>query len=160
MDFRERLQKASERGKQARDTRLHEAAAKALSEEECRRLHLQYRLSLTEHIEARLRELAENFPGFRFETIVDEEGWGSVVSRDDVGVAEGRRRNFFSRLRLVVSPFNKYHVLDLVAKGTVRNKETFSRNHFQRLADVDLESFRELVELWVLDYAELYSAAV
>ena len=36
----------------------------------------------------------------------------------------------------------------------------FSRNHYQRLAEVDLESFRELVELWVLDYAELYAAAV
>jgi hypothetical protein len=50
-------------------------------------------------------------------------------------------------------------VLELVAKGTVRNKEVFSRNHYQRLADVDLESFRELIELWVLDYAELYAAA-
>lgn len=159
MDFRERLQKAAERGKQARDTRLHEAAAKALSEEECRRLHLQYRLALTEHIEERLRELAENIPGFRFETIVNEEGWGAAVSRDDVGLAEGRRRNFFSRLQLVVSPFGKYHVLDLVAKGTVRNKETFSRNHYQRLAEVDQESFRELAELWVLDYAEQFSAA-
>ena len=50
-------------------------------------------------------------------------------------------------------------MLELAAKGTVRNKEVLSRNHYQRLADVDLESFRELVELWVLDYAELYSAA-
>jgi hypothetical protein len=157
MSFRERLQKAAERGKQARDTRLHEAAARALSEEECRRLHLQYRLTLTEHIEARLHELAENFPGFRFETVVDADGWGAAVSRDDVGLAEGRRRNFFSRFGLVVSQFNKYHVLELVAKGTVRNKETFSRNHYQRLADVDIESFRELVELWVLDYAEQFA---
>jgi hypothetical protein len=51
-------------------------------------------------------------------------------------------------------------VLELAAKGTVRNKEVLSRNQYQRLADVDPESFRELVELWVLDYAELYSAAV
>ena len=35
-----------------------------------------------------------------------------------------------------------------------------SRNHYQQLADVDLQSFRELLEQWVLDYAELYSAAV
>ena len=62
--------------------------------------------------------------------------------------------------KLVVSPYNKYHVLDIAAKGTVRNKEVLSRNHYQRLADVDLESFRELIEQWVLDYAELYSAAV
>jgi hypothetical protein len=159
MSFRERLQKASERGKQARESRADEAAAKALSEEECRRLHSKYRLTIAEHIERRLEEVAENFPGFRFETIVGEEGWGAAVNRDDVGVQEGRRRNFFSRLQLVVSPFSKYHVLEIVAKGTVRNKETFSRNHYQRLAEFDEESFRELVELWVLDYAEQFAAS-
>jgi hypothetical protein len=160
MDFRERLQRAHERGKQARAAQLHEAAAKALSEEECRRRHSEYRLALTEHIESRLRDLADNTPGFRLETIVDETGWGAAVSRDDLRISGGRRGSYFSRLQLVVSPFNKYHVLELAAKGTVRNKEVFSRNHYQRLADVDLESFRELVELWVLDYAEMYAAAV
>ena len=84
---------------------------------------------------------------------------GAAVSRDDVGLAEGRRRNFYSRLQLVVSPFSKYQVLELVAKGTVRNKEAFGRNHYQRLSEVDIESFRELVELWVLDYAELFASA-
>jgi hypothetical protein len=159
MDFRERLQRASERGKQSRAAHLNEEAAKALSEEECRRLHSQYRLLLTEHIEKCLRELTDNFPGFRMETIVDETGWGAAVSRDDVSLGAGRRGNLFSRLKLVVSPHGKYHVLELTAKGTVRNKEVLSRNHYQRLADVDMESFRELAELWVLDYAELYSAA-
>ena len=72
----------------------------------------------------------------------------------------GRRGTFFSRFRIVVSPYSTYHVLDISAKGTVRNKEVLSRNHYQRLADVDLQSFRELIEQWVLDYAELYSAAV
>jgi hypothetical protein len=60
----------------------------------------------------------------------------------------------------VVSPYNQYHVLDISAKGTVRNKEVVSRNHYQRLAEVDLQTFRELIETWALDYAELYSAAV
>lgn len=159
MEFRERLQKASDRGRQMREAKLNEAAAKALSEEECRRLHSNYRLALMEYIEKYLRELGDNFPGFRLESIVDETGWGSVVKRDDLGIAEGRRTNFFSRLRIVVGPFNRYHVLEIVAKGTVRNKEAFSRNHYQRLADVDIESFRELLELWVLDYAEMYAAA-
>jgi hypothetical protein len=59
----------------------------------------------------------------------------------------------------VVSPYNTYHVLDISAKGTVRNKEVLSRNHYQRLADVDLQSFRELLEQWVLDYVELFAAA-
>ncbi len=159
MDFRERLQRATERGKQTRAAQLNEAAAKALSEEECRRLHSQYRLALTEYIEQCLRELADNFPGFRMETIVDETGWGAAVSRDDVSLGAGRRGSLFSRLKVVVSPFGRYHVLELAAKGAVRNKEVLSRNHYQRLADVDMDSFRELAELWVLDYAELYSAA-
>ncbi|MEX0611361.1 MAG: hypothetical protein WD738_08665 [Pirellulales bacterium] len=160
MSFRERLQRASERGKQARAAQLDEAAAKALSEEECRRLHSQYRLTLTEYIENCLRELADNFLGFRLEAVVDESGWGAAASRDDFSLDAGRRASYFSRLQLVVAPFNKYRVLELAAKGTVRNKEVLSRNHYQRLADVDLESFRELIELWVLDYTESYSAAV
>ena len=160
MSFRERLQRASERGKQARAAQLNEAAAKALSEEECRRRHSQYRLALTEHIEKCLGEMSDNFPGFRLETIVDESGWGAAVSRDDIRIAGGRRGTFFSRLQLVVGPYNTYHVLDIAAKGTVRNKEVLSRTHYQQLADIDLQSFRELIEQWVLDYAELYSAAV
>ena len=160
MSFRERLQRAHDRGKQSRAAQLNEAAARALSEEECRRLHSQYRLALTEHIEKCLRDLADNNPGFRLETIVDERGWGAAVSRDDVDLGHGRRGNTFSRLQFVVSPHSKYHVLELAGKGTVRNKEVLSRNHYQRLADVDTESFRELVELWVLDYAELYASAV
>ncbi|HEX2476203.1 MAG TPA: hypothetical protein VHK01_15740 [Lacipirellulaceae bacterium] len=160
MSFKERLQRAQERGKQARAAQLNEAAARAMSEEECRRLHSQYRLELTEHIENRLRDLVDNIPGFRLETIMDEEGWGAAVSRDDINLAAGRRSNYFSRLQLVVSPYNKYHVLELAAKGTVRNKEVLSRTHYQRLSEVDRESFRELVELWVLDYAELYAGTV
>jgi hypothetical protein len=159
MSFRERLQRATERGKQVRAAQLNEAAAKALSEEECRRRHSQYRLELTDHIENVLKELADNFPGFRVETVMDESGWGAAASRDDIRIADGRRTNVFSRLQVVVSPYNSYHVLDIAAKGTVRNKEVLSRNHYQRLADVDMQSFHELIEQWVLDYAELYSAA-
>ena len=159
MEFRERLQKASDRGRQTREARLSEAAARAMSEEECRRLHSNYRLTLADYIEKYLRELADNFPGFRLESIVDETGWGNAVNRDDIAITNGRRQNVFSRLKVVVSPFNKYEVLEIVAKGTVRNKEAFSRNHYQRLADVDIECFRELIELWVLDYAETYAAA-
>ena len=160
MSFKERLQRAAERGKQIREAQLNEAAAKALSEEECRRRHSQYRLALNDHIEKCLRELADNCPGFRFETIVDETGWGAAVSRDDIGLSAGRRETFFSRFRIVVSPYSSYRVLNIIAKGTVRNKEALSRNHYQRLADVDLQTFRELIETWALDYAELYSAAV
>jgi len=159
MDFKDRLHRAAQRGRRAREAELSAAEAKALSEEECRRLHANFRLPLSEYIERCLRELADRFPGFEVQTIVDETGWGAEAVRDDVDLGGGRRGNAFSRLRMVVSPYNKYHVLELAAKGTIRNKETFSRNHYQRLADVDEENFRELVELWVLEYAEMFAAA-
>jgi hypothetical protein len=159
MSFRERLQRAAERGMRARDAELSEAAAKALSEAECRRLHSSYRLTLCDHIEKCLHDLADNFPGFRVETVVDSVGWGSVANRDDVGLDGRRANNFFSRLQLIVSPHNQFHVLDVTAKGTIRNKEVFSRNHYQRLDDVDVEQFQQLIEGWVVDYAELFAAS-
>jgi hypothetical protein len=158
MDFRERLQQATERGIQARDDRISAAAAQALSEEECRRRHSSYRLTLCDHIEECLRGLADNFPGFRLETVVDDSGWGTVASRDDVGLAKRRSDNFFSRLQMVVSPYNKYHVLEVSAKGTIRNKEIFTRSHFQRLDAFDMQRFRDLIEQWVVEYAELFAA--
>jgi hypothetical protein len=159
MDFRERLQRATHRGQQARDAKVREEAAKALSEEECRRLHRDYRLTLNEHIESCLKQLAENFPGFHYEDISNERGLGGAVRRDDLAIVGGRRENLFSRLEIVVSPHNQYHVLDVSAKGAVRNKENFSRNSYQLLKDADLDAFRNLIEQWTLDYAEQYAAS-
>ncbi len=158
MDFKQRLQRASDRGQQTKQTRTAEAEAKALSEEECRRLHTQYRLAICDHTEACLKQMADNIPGFIFKIVANDKGWGASVSRDDLSLASGQRKNLFSRYALLVSPFSKYHVLDLVAKGTVCNKENFHRNHYQLLKETDLDSFLELVELWTLDYAEQYAA--
>lgn len=158
MDFRDRLQKAASRGARARAEREFAEAAEALSEEECKRLHSRLRLSLTEHIEKCLAQLADNFPGFKSETIVDERGWGSAVARDDLAMSGRKRTNLFSRLQVLVGPYNEFKVLDISAKGAVHNKETFARNHHQPLADVDEDQFRELIEMWILEYAELYAA--
>jgi len=158
MDFRERLQRATVRGQQARDAEAQAKAAKALSEEECRRLHSNYRLVLNDHIESCLKQLAENFPGFNYESVVTDKGWGGAVRRDDFGMSGGRRENYFSRLEILVSPHNQYHVLEVLAKGAVRNKENFNRNHYQLLKDADLDAFRNLIEQWTLDYAEHYAA--
>ncbi|MEM9185457.1 MAG: hypothetical protein AAGB00_03065 [Planctomycetota bacterium] len=159
MDFRERLQNAANRGARARSARETAEAAEALSEEECRRLHSQHRLELSDHIEACIQQLADNFPGFRVETIVDDKGWGAGVSRDDLGIRGGKRNNFFSRLQVVVEPFNSYQVVAIGAKGAVRNKESFTRNHYDAIGDYDAARFKELIETWVLDYAELYAAS-
>ena len=158
MDFHERLQKAAERGQRNRDAKAREEAAKALSEEECRRLHTKYRLELNDYIEQCLHQLADQFPGFRLKSLV-EGGWGAAVSRDDVDLRPGQARgSFYSGLEIVVPPLGRYKVLELAAKATIRNKELFNRTHFQRLGEVDLHSFRETIDLWVLEYAEQFAA--
>ncbi|MGI9457435.1 MAG: hypothetical protein ACR2NU_12800 [Aeoliella sp.] len=158
MDFRKRLQLATDRGQRARAEQEEQAAAEAFSEEEYRRLHSGYRLELTEHVEVCLEQLSDNFPGFHSETIVDDRGWGTAVSRDDLRLDSGKRRSVYSRLQVVVGKFNTYHVLEISAKGAVGNKENFNRQHFQKLDDADLDDFRQLIERWVLDYAERYAS--
>lgn len=159
MDFRERLQKAANRGMRSRAEREHAEAAQALNEEECRRRHSAVRLDLCDHIESCLRQLADNFPGFNFSTVADEKGWGSSLARDDLAIRGGKRQNLYSRLQVTVGAYvPKYKVLSISAKGAVRNKESFARDHFESIEDLDEQKFRELIELWVLDYAEQYAA--
>jgi hypothetical protein len=159
MDFDKRLEKAIERGQRMGDAQAKAAQQQALSEEECKRIHSQYRLSLSEHIESCLGRLPDHFPGFRYETVVGDRGWGAAVSRDDVGRGpDGGRRNFFSRLEMTIRPYSTYRVLELTAKGTIRNKEVYNRTHFQRLGEADPKSFTDMIDLWILEYAELYAA--
>jgi hypothetical protein len=158
MDFDERLQKAIERGKHRSDRQAREAAERALSEEELKSLHSRHRLALSEHIETCLKRLPGHFPGFRYETIYGERGWGGACYRDDIRIREGRRDSNYSRLEMTIRPYSSYHVLELAAKGTVGNKEVFSRTHYEELGEADPQKFLELIDLWVLEYAELYSA--
>lgn len=158
MDFHQRLQKAIERGQRRGDEQARAAAERALSEEELKRLHSQFRLTLSEHIEKCLRELPKHFPGFRLETLYGDRGWGAAATRDDLVMEGGRRVDHFSRLEMTVRPFSQLHVLDLTAKGTVRNKELFNRTHFQRLTEVDLDDFETRIDNWTLEYAELYAS--
>lgn len=158
MDFKDRLHHATARGQQAKDAQAAAAAAKAMSEEECKRLHSSHRRELTDHIESCLKQLADNFPGFNFETVMDDNGWGAAIRRDDLSLSAGKRDNLFSRLVMTISPYSEYKVLDLKAKGAIRNKENFSRNHYELLKDADLDSFRQLIEHWTLEYAEHYAA--
>lgn len=157
MDFKERLERAVERGLRTGDERARLAAEQALGEEELKRLHTQNRLELSEQIERCLRELGNHFPGFRYETVVGDRGWGAAITRDDLVLSQGKRTSQFSRLEMTVRPFSALHVLELVAKGTIRNKEIYNRSQYQLLSKVDLASFGELVDLWVLEYAELFA---
>jgi hypothetical protein len=158
MNFEERLRKAIERGEKTRDARGRAALARQLSLEEMRTLHAQYRLELTDHLEICLRQLVDHLPGFKYQSIVSDEGWGGRLTRDDLHLVPGRQpESRYSRLEVLISPFGSAGILELVVKGTVRNREVLNRKHYQKLDEFDAESFRELIDLRVLEFAELYS---
>ena len=158
MNFNERLQKAIHRGQRRSDDKARQAKEKQLSEDELKRLHTRYRLQLSEHIESCLENLPSHFPGFDYQTVFGERGWGASCSRDDIRMSAGRRNNDYSRLEMTIRPYSKSHVVDLAGKGTIRNKEIFSRNYYEKIDEVDDAKFIELIDLWVLEYAELYAA--
>lgn len=158
MDFEQRLKRAIERGQHQKDLRGQAAAQKEMSEEEFRQLHSAIRLELTDKIEQGLRKLSDHFPGFRYQTVVSEDGWGARISRDDFAIDDGKKTNVYSRLELLIRPFSETHIVALVAKGTIRNREIISRDHFQFLNKADVDSYKELIELWILEYAEKYSS--
>jgi len=130
-----------------------------MTEAEWKNLHSQCRLELSEHIETCLRKLVKRFPGFTFQTIVADKGWGARVHRDDVGLSSQRTaQNFYSRLEMVVRPFSETHIVELAAKATICNKELFNRSHYQLLSQTDLESFCEMVDMWILEFVEQFCA--
>lgn len=156
MTFDDRLRQAIERGQRRGADSAREARAKQMTEEEFRRLHSQYRLALSDYIEDCVRRLPGFFPGFQYETMYGDRGWGGACFRDDfqTGVS---RSSTYSRLEVTVRPYASMHVLDLAAKGTIRNREVFNRNYFERLEEVDIDKFRQLVDAWVLEYVEQYA---
>lgn len=160
MNFDQRLERAIQRGQQTRDVRGRESAERELSAEELKSLHSRYRLELSERVDECLKKLADHFPGFEFQSVMSEAGWGAKISRDDLRVERGKgSSSLYSRLEMLVTPLGTAPIVELVAKGTIRNKEAFHRKNYQRLAQVDLDSFRELIDLWVLEFAELYAAS-
>jgi len=159
MDFDKRLERAIERGRHVRSQKTREQVERELNEEELRNLHSQYRLELSERIETCLRQLADHFPGFQFQSVFDETGWGASISRDDFRSGRDKRSgNYFSRLKVVVTPHSDAHIVSVTVKGTIRNREVINRSHFQYLEQVDVDSFAELIDLWVLEFAEQYAA--
>lgn len=161
MDFNARLQKAIERGAKTRAHQDQLAQQRELTEEELRQFHRSYRIELSDHIEDCLRKLADHFPGFTFQTVVGDDGWGARLRRDDIDLAPGKPAGtLYSRLEMLITPFSAAAgILELTCKGTVRNREAMNRKHFYKLAEVDLDLFRELIDQRSLEYAELYSAA-
>lgn len=157
-DFEDQIKQAIARGQRRNEQASEEQQKKEMSADELKRLHSKLRLTISDHIEACLKKLPQYFPGFDFETIYGERGWGAACRRDDLRLDGGKRESLYSRLEMTVRPFNEFHVIDLSAKGTVYNKELLTRNHFVKVADVNEDDFLQLVDRWVLEYVELFAA--
>jgi len=159
MDLDERLQKAIERGQQRKQSLQDITEQQQLSKEDMKSLHSRCRLELSEHIEQCIEKLVQHFPGFQTETIYGDRGWGAACSRDDLRIDfPGERSNDFSRLEITIRPFTGSHVIDLAGKATIRNKEAFNRNIFEKIQQVDREEFIRLVDAWAVEFAEIFAA--
>jgi len=159
MSFEDRLRQAVERGNKRGEVRAHEAQRQALTEEECKRLHSQMRLRLSDQIESCVKRLPNVFPGFQYETIYGDKGWGGACFRDDLRIVGGQRTSNYSRLEMTIRPYSpSLQVIEVAGKATIQNKEAFNRTYYEKLEEVDEAKFRDLIDAWVLEYAEMFAA--
>jgi hypothetical protein len=157
-DFEDKLKQAAARGANRAIYSQSEAERKRIELEEFRALHTKLRLELSERIEAVIKKLIDLFPGFRYQTVFGDSGWGGACLRDDLSIQRGKRENKYSRFEMAVRPLNEFYVLDLQAKGTIANRELMTRSFYQPLGEAEIAKFLELIDTWALTYAELYAA--
>ncbi|MCA9062104.1 MAG: hypothetical protein KDA96_03570 [Planctomycetaceae bacterium] len=158
-EFEKRLQKAIERGRQTKDLDSLAGSEDAATEEQLRIKHSELRNLLTEHIENCLRSLCDHFPGFDYSTVLNEKGWGARITRDDINLGGGTSRNYYSRLEILVRPFSETHILEVVTKGTIRNRESLNRSNFRFLKDAEFGVLKDTIDNICLEFAEQYSAS-
>jgi len=157
-EFEDRLQRAIHRGHSAREEEGRKAGEQQATEEQLKSRHSELRLALSDHIEVCLRRLCDHFPGFEFSTVVNEDGWGARITRDDVNMRAGTSNNLYSRLEMLIRPWSDTHILELTTKGTIRNKESLNRTNFRFLHEATIEGFSEVIDGLALEFAELYAA--
>lgn len=159
MDFDSELEAAIKRGQQRNEKRQSSARQAEMTAEQIRNRHNDFRLNLSDHIEAGMKKMANHFPGFDYETIYGERGWGGAISRNDIDRGKnGRAGSFFSRLEITVRPQNEYNVVNIAGKGTIRDKEIFNWNHYEGVTDAKQETFAQLIDKWMLEFAEQFAA--
>lgn len=156
--FEERLQKAISRGQKAREAEGQAAGEKQASVEDLRNRHSELRIALSEHIEGCLRRLCDHFPGFEYSTVMNEDGWGARITRDDINLNQGRNRNLYSRFEMLVKPFSDAQIIEISTKGTIRNKESLNRSNYRFLAEADDDELIEIIDHLVVEFAEKYAA--
>ncbi|QDT34833.1 hypothetical protein [Thalassoglobus polymorphus] len=158
MNFDDRLKRAIQRGVKDKDERTRAEVEEKLSLDQLRTMHSGFRLELSEHVEECMKRLVDHLPGFEYQTVLGEDGWGGRLTRDDIHLVPGKSpESRYSRFEMTVSPFTPTAIVELVTKGTVRNREIMNRKNYQKVDDFDVESFREMIDLRVLEFAEQYS---
>ncbi|MGB1930574.1 MAG: hypothetical protein ACPIA2_08665 [Mariniblastus sp.] len=158
MDFEDKLQRAIQRGQERTSARANAQKKVEASKEDIRNRQNEFRLNLSDHIEACLKKLAQHFPGFDYETIYGAKGWGGAVSRNDIDRGpDGRAGSFFSRVELTVRPPNEFNVVNIAGKGTIRDKEIFNWNYFEDVLEADQDDFKAKIDKWVLEFAEQFA---
>jgi hypothetical protein len=157
-NFDSRMQQAIQRGQRTGRQQADAAQAAALSEEHLKRLHSKYRLELAEHIEVCLKGIPDHFPGFQWESVASDRGWGAAVFRNDVQVQAGKTLTLFSRLEMTIRPYTSAHVLEISSRGTIHNREVFQRSQYQLLSEAQVSTLAEQLDLWILEFVELYAA--
>ena len=119
------------------------------------------KFALTSQIisEEGLKKIANHFPGFEYETIYGTKGWGGALSRNDLDRGpDGKAGSFFSRVEMTVRPQNEFDVINIVGKGTIRDKEMFVWKHFDGIAEADQAQFVQMIDNWLLQFAEQFAA--
>jgi hypothetical protein len=159
MDFEDKLQKAIQRGQNRNVARSSAKKQVEATKEELRNRHNDFRLNLSEHIETCLKQLTHHFPGFDYEVLYGSKGWGGALSRDDIDRGpDGKAGSFFSRIELTVRPQNEFNVVNITGKATIRDKEIFTWNHFEDILDAKQDSLEQMIDKWVLQFAEQFAA--
>jgi len=160
VDFEERLKSAIERGQ--RRAQADDAAKQKqhMSEQDVKSKHTDFRLRISDHVEEGLKKLTEHFPGFTYETIYGDRGWGGAIYRDDLTSEKGTGKvgSFYSRLEMTVRPISDYGLVDVSVRGTVFNKEVLATNFFEEVQFAVLDNFIERIDAWMVTYAEMFAA--
>jgi hypothetical protein len=159
MDFESKLREAIERGQTRNAARTSAEKKEAMTKEEIRNRHNEFRLNLSEHIESSFKQLAAHIPGFEYKMIYGSKGWGGALSRDDIDRGpDGKAGSFFSRIEITVRPQNEFNVVNIVGKGTIRDKEIFNWNHYEDILASDQKAFTDMIDKWILQFAEAFAA--
>ena len=71
---------------------------------------------------------------------------------------DGKAGSFFSRIEITVRPQNEFNVINIAGKGTIRDKEMFTWNHFDAILDAEQPDFEKMIDNWILQFAEQFAA--